>query len=387
MAKRGKRYTADFKAKVVLELLADEETINQIGSKYGITPKSLQAWKATFLSNASLAFDVESAVSEYKAEIKQKEKEVNELHRQLGKRTAEAEWASKKLKSLDFKLRRSLIDSKHKGLAVVRQCELLGFNRSTHYYESRCDMVLKSKLLRAIDDVYTQVPFYGYRKVHKALLEQGYNIGINRVNAYMKELGLKTIYPTKAVKTTIANAEHKKYPYLLRDLDIVRANQVWSTDLTYIRVNGGFVYMAAIIDWYSKAILAYKISNTMDSALVTSVLETAIAKHGTPDIFNTDQGSQYTSNAHTQLLIDNDIQISMDGKGRATDNIAIERFWRSAKQENIYLNEYQNIKQLKMGMAEYISFYNNDRFHQSLKYQKPMEVYQKSITEQYKMAA
>ena len=173
----------------------------------------------------------------------------------------------------------------------------------------------------------------------------------------------------------------------MRNLDITHANQVWSTDITYIRVNGGFVYMAAIIDWHSKAILAYKISNTMDSALVVSVLEDALDRYGPPDIFNTDQGSQYTSEVHTQILINRGIQISMDGKGRATDNIAIERFWRSAKQENIYLNEYSTIKDLKSGMAEYISFYNHERFHQTLNYQKPMEVYQRSITNQHQMAA
>ena len=203
----------------------------------------------------------------------------------------------------------------------------------------------------------------------------------------MRELGLKTIYPSKAVKTTIAHPAHKKYPYLLRDLDINRANQVWSTDITYCHVNGGFAYLAAVIDWHSKAILAHKISNTMDSTLVVDVLKEALEQHGTPEIFNTDQGSQYTSEAHTQLLIDHGIKISMDGKGRATDNIAIERFWRSAKYENIYLNEYRTIRELKVGVAEYIGFYNQQRFHQTLDYQKPMEVYNDSIAGQYQMAA
>ena len=165
-------------------------------------------------------------------------------------------------------------------------------------------------------------------------------------------------------------------------------NQVWSTDITYIRVDGGFVYLAAIIDWYSKAILSHKISNTMDESLVLDVLNDALRNHGKPEIFNTDQGSQYTSHNHTELLLDNDIKISMDGKGRATDNIAIERLWRSAKYENIYIQEYKTIRELKNGVNEYIEFYNCRRFHQTLDYKKPMDVYNyKEKEEAIKLAA
>lgn len=387
MSKRGTKYSPNFKSKVVLELLAGELTLNQVSSKYGITPKSLKEWKLTFLNNASLAFDLDRTVSGYKADLANKEKEVNELHRQLGKRTAELEWASKKLKSLDYNQRKGLVESKLKNISVVRQCSLLSLNRSTYYYQSSLDQSIKCKILRAIDDVYSIVPFYGYRKVHKSLEAKGYKIGVNRVRRYMRELGLKTLYPTKTIKATLANAQHHKYPYLLRELEVTRANQVWSTDITYLRFNGGFVYLAAIIDWHSKAILAHKISNTMDSSLVIDVLNNALRNHGQPEIFNTDQGSQYTSKEHTDLLIDNGIQISMDGKGRATDNIAIERFWRSAKYENFYLNEYHSIAELKHGMTDYIKFYNHERFHQTLDYKKPMEVYNKSIAEQLQAAA
>ncbi|QGP54798.1 putative transposase OrfB [Piscirickettsia salmonis] len=363
--------------------------------------------------------DIDSAVAEFKDEIKTKEKEVNELHRQLGKRTAELEWAAKKLKSLDYETRKCLIESEPKNIPVTRQCELINFNRSNCYYKSVQCTKDKMELLRAIDRIYTETPFYGYRKVHQQLIEGGYSVGLNRVRNYMNELGLKVIYPTKKVYTTLAHPEHKKYPYLLRDLEIYKPNQVWSTDITYIRLDGGFVYLAAVIDWHSKAILSHKISTTMDSSLVINVLKQALERYGTPEIFNTDQGSQYTSHDHTQLLIDRGIKISMDGKGRATDNIAnkfaqnsiylssqqatryfgklplrvvmrfvffrsklrgirplaIERFWRSAKYENIYLSEYANIKELKAGVTEYIEFYNNKRFHQTLDYKKPMDVY------------
>jgi len=386
MSKKQKKYSADFKAKVVLELLRGDQTVGQICSKYSVTSKSVLKWKKVLLANASLAFNIDKAVAGFREEIIAKDKEVNELHRQLGKRTAELEWAAKKLKSLDCDVKKDLIRSELSDISIVRRCELFGFNRSSYYYrESQAKN--KGNVLKAIDAIYTEIPFYGYRKVHKQLCEDGYHIGVNRVGHYMKELGLKAIYPTKRIRTTMANIAHKKYPYLLRKLDINKANQVWSTDMTYIKVDGGFVYLAAVIDWYSKAILSYKISNTMDSSLVIDVLTQALDKHGVPEIFNTDQGSQYTSHEHTQLLTNHGIQISMDGKGRATDNIAIERFWRSAKYENIYLEEYKNIRELKKGVANYMEFYNHKRFHQSLSYQKPMDVYNNSMNDLYKNAA
>lgn len=390
MSAKQPKYSADFKTKVVLDLLSEDLTLGQICSKYSVTNKSVLAWKRTFLSNANLAFNIDSAVSNYKAVIAKKDEEVNELHRQLGKRTAELEWASKKLKSLDFEQKKQLVKfelDKDSLLSVSKRCELLGFNRSSYYYQESEGPADKPALLRAIDAIYSETPFYGYRKIYQQLLEDGYDIGINRVNSYMKELGLKAICPTKKVCTTLGNLGHKKYPYLLRALNICYANQVWSTDITYVRINGGFVYLAAIIDWHSKAILSWKISNTMDSTLVVDVLNAALAEYGQPDIFNTDQGCQYTSNEHTQLLTDHGIKVSMDGKGRATDNIAIERFWRSAKYENIYLYEYDSLAQLKSGVAEYIEFYNHKRFHQSLGYQKPMNVYSDSLQGGFQEAA
>jgi len=387
MSKKRRKYSADFKAKVVLELLSGDETLSQLCSRHQLISKSVLNWKATFLSNASLAFNIDSAVSGFKEEITAKEKEVNELHRQLGKRTAELEWTAKKLKSLDYETKKSMIRSEHDTLSILTQCKLCGFNRSNYYYKEAQAPATKAKILRAIDEIYTISPFYGYRKVYRQLLEDGHSVGINQVRTYMAKLGLKAIYPMKKIRTTLANLEHKKYPYLLRDMVIDRANQVWSTDITYCAVEGGFVYLAAVIDWHSKAILSHKISNTMDSSLVIDVLKDALDRHGKPDIFNTDQGSQYTSHVHTQMLIDNVIKISMDGKGRATDNIAIERFWRSAKYENIYLQEYQSIRELKAGVKEYIEFYNQRRFHQTLGYKKPMDVYNDSYAEQFSQAA
>ena len=375
MSKKQKIYTAEFKTKIVLELLAGDQTLAQIASKYSLISRSIQNWKKIFLANASIAFNADAAVAGIKNTVIEQEKKIDELHRQLGKRTAELEWASKKLKSLDFKTKSILIKSELGGISILKKCALLDFNRSSYYYQESQPSQKKMSLLREIDSIYTEIPFFGYRKVYLQLIENGFKVGVNQVANLMKELGLKVIYPTKKIKTTLANLTHKKYPYLLRDMDINKPNQVWSTDITYIRVNGGFVYLAAVIDWYSKAILSHKISNTMDESLVLDVLNNALEQYGKPEIFNTDQGSQYTSQKHTQLLLDNDIKISMDGKGRATDNIAIERFWRSAKYENIYIQEYKTIRELKNGVNEYIAFYNHKRFHQSLKYKKPMDVY------------
>jgi putative transposase len=210
-------------------------------------------------------------------------------------------------------------------------------------------------------------------------LKENFKVSLNTVARYRQDMPLKAVLAVKQVNTTIPIKEHKKYSYKLRGLDIYKANQVWSTDITYIKVKGGMVYLTAIIDWHSKAVLAHKISNTMDSTLVMDVLNNALEHYGTPDIFNTDQGSQYTSEIHTQRLKNKSITISMDDKGRATDNICIERFWRSAKCERIYLNEYHSIAHLKEDMKDYIEFYNYKRFHQTLDYQKLMNVYQENI--------
>ena len=378
MSRKRTTYSIELKTKLVLELLQGDKTLNEIASANNITPKNLQNWKAIFLSNAEMAMEPSKVVKEYKEEIKSKDDEIEELQKQLGKSVVEKEWLTKKLKSSDLSDKKRMIDSEHKVVSIAKQCELLGLNRSSLYYTPIANSK-KEDILSKISDVFEQYPIYGGLKVHQQLLEEGVFVSPNTVFKYRKELGLQAILAVKPIHTTQPNKEHKKYSYKLRGLDITHANQVWSTDITYIKINGGMVYMAAIIDWYSKAVLSWRISNTMDTALVMSVLDEALLKYGKPEIFNTDQGSQYTSFIHTQKLKDNGVIISMDGKGRATDNIAIERFWRSAKCERIYLNEYFTIKQLKEDVMDYMHFYNYKRFHQTLKYKKPMQVYFDSL--------
>ena len=378
MSRKRTTYSIELKTKLVLELLQGDKTLNEIASANNITPKNLQNWKAIFLSNAEMAMEPSKVVKEYKEEIKSKDDEIEELQKQLGKSVVEKEWLTKKLKSSDLSDKKRMIDSEHKVVSIAKQCELLGLNRSSLYYTPIANSK-KEDILSKISDVFEQYPIYGGLKVHQQLLEEGVFVSPNTVFKYRKELGLQAVLAVKPIHTTQPNKEHKKYSYKLRGLDITHANQVWSTDITYIKINGGMVYMAAIIDWYSKTVLSWRISNTMDTALVMSVLDEALLKYGKPEIFNTDQGSQYTSFIHTQKLKDNGVIISMDGKGRATDNITIERFWRSAKCERIYLNEYFTIKQLKEDVMDYMHFYNYKRFHQTLKYKKPMQVYFDSL--------
>ena len=378
MSKKRTTYTAELKSKLVIELLKNEKTLAEIASAHSITPKNLLNWKKIFLDNAVIAIEPSKAVKEYKEELIAAREENEMLTKIVGKMTVEKEWLEKKLKGLDLSDRKELIEFKSKEISLLRQCNLLDINRSSLYYQKRVN-VTKDKIKNKIVEIFEEIPIYGARKVHQQLLEYGFSVSLNSVSSYRQQLGLKAILAVKQFNTTMPKKEHKKYTYKLRGLDISHANQVRSTDITYIKVNGGMVYLAAIIDWHSKAVLSHKISNTMDSTLVMDVLDEALSCYGSPGIFNTDQGSQYTSDVHTQRLKKKGITISMDGKGRATDNICIERFWRSAKYERVYLNEYNSIKALQEDVADYIDFYNYRRFHETLAYKKPMNVYRESL--------
>jgi putative transposase len=381
MSRKRKSYSAEFKTKVVLELLSGEYTTAQVASKYEITANSLQSWKKQFLENASLAFDVGSATKAYKDEIEELKTENDALAKKLGKTTIERDWLQGKLNSsVSLKNKKELVQTGLKSISITRQCELLQMNRSTLYYEEKPISQYDLKLMQRIDQIYTDISStYGYRYMHRQLLEDGFQVGVNKVNKLMNIMGIQAIFPKKKRHTSVKNHEHKVYPYLLRNIDIDKPNKVWSGDITYIPIKGGHVYLAAIIDWYSKSILAYKISSTMDAALATDVLREAIALYGTPEIFNSDQGSQYTSYEHTKALKDHNIQISMNGKGRSIDNIAIERFFRTLKYDEIYLNEYISILDLKSKVSKYINFYNHNRFHSALDYKKPMNVYLEGV--------
>jgi len=382
MSTKRKSYSADFKAKLVLEILEGEKTINEIASKYEVLPASLKQWKKQFLDNISLAFDKSTVVKEYKDKIETLQKDKDNMAKKVGELTLERDFAVEKLVSLaSSKKRKSMIDSKLK-TSLNTQCRLLGVSKSSFYYTPVKPFSTSQDIgvLDAINNIYSDFPSYGARRMTEQLQRDGYNVGKKFVKKAMKYMGIEAIY-TKP-KTTTANKEHYKYLYLLKDFRdyagrviTQRVNQVWSTDITYIKLETGFVYLAAIIDWHSKKILTWKLSNSMDMSLVKSVLNEALALYPTPEIFNTDQGSQYTSQEHTNILQKHSIQILMDGVGRATDNIAIERFWRSIKYEEIYLNEYKNIKALNRAIEKYMNSYNRRRLHSTIGYKTPNEVY------------
>ena len=381
MSRKRKAYSAEFKTKVVLELLSGEHTVAQIASRYEITAKSLTDWKKQFLANASLAFDIGGATKAYKDEIDALKEENDALAKKLGKTTIERDWLQGKLNSsVSLKNRKELVKTELTTIAIIRQCELLEINRSTLYYEAKPIKDENIKIMNRIDEIYTEISStYGYRFMHKQLLQEGYAIGVNKVNRLMNQMGIQAIFPKKRRLTSVKHQQHKIYPYLLKSIEIQKSNQVWCGDITYIPIKGGHMYLAAILDWYSKSVLAWKLSSVMDTALATDVLKDAISKYGIPDIFNSDQGSQYTSFEHTNLLKQHNIQISMNGKGRSIDNIAIERFFRTLKYDEIYINEYASVSNLRSGITRYINFYNFERFHSSLDYDKPMNVYLKGV--------
>ena len=260
-------------------------------------------------------------------------------------------------------------------MALTRQCELAGVNRSTVYAPHLAAKPDEQELalLVLIDVEYTRRPFYGSRKIKIYLRNLGHRINRKRVQRLMALLGLAGMAP--GPNTSRPHPQHKIYPYLLRGVVVTRPNQVWSTDITYIRLPRGFVYLIAVIDWYSRRVFSWRLSNTMDSGFCVDCLEEALQNYGTPEIFNTDQGSQFTSEAFTGVLLKKSIAISMDGRGRALDNIFVERLWRSVKHEDVYLKGYGTLPELLLGLTEYFVFYNTERTHQSLGYDTPDQVY------------
>ncbi len=265
-----------------------------------------------------------------------------------------------------------MIDKEDPNLSLRRQCGLLGLNRSSLYYTARGESEYNLLLMNELDEQYTRTPFYGVIKMTQYLRNMGHDINEKRTRRLLRKMGLEAVYPKPNLSKI--NAQHKIYPYLLRDYKIEEKNQVWSTDITYIRLNKGFCYLVAIIDWYSRYVLGWALSTTLEADfcidVLTEVLETSCC-----EIFNTDQGSQFTCPRFTRVLLDKNIRISMDGRGRALDNIFVERLWRSVKYEKVYLSDFQNVQDARSGLKEYFEFYNHKRLHQSLDYKTPVQVH------------
>ena len=274
--------------------------------------------------------------------------------------------------------RREMVDRQHPALSTVRQCTLLDVSRSSLYYRPRGTSPEDLALMKLIDQQYLVTPFYGSRRMRVWLGRQGHQASRKRVQRLMRIMGLQTIY--RRPRTSQPASGHKVYPYLLRSMAITRPNQVWAADITYIPMAKGFLYLVAIMDWYSRYVVAWNMSNTLDADFCFQTLEEALSK-GKPEIFNTDQGSQFTSEAFTGLLEQYGVRISMDGKGRYSDNIFVERLWRTVKYEEVYLKAYSNGRDAKAGLDNYFRFYNTQRPHQALGYRTPAEVFNEDLVQ------
>jgi putative transposase len=265
-----------------------------------------------------------------------------------------------------------MIEPEHAWLSLRRQCALLGLNRASLYYRPARESAFNLQLMRLIDEQYLKTPFYGWPRMTAQLRRLGYQVNGKRVRRLMRKMGLQAIYPKP--RTTQRALTHPIYPYLLRDLTVCQPNQVWSADITYLPLARGFMYLVAVMDWFSRYVVSWRLSNTLDGLFCLEALEAAL-QHGQPQIFNTDQGVQFTARAFTAAVEQAGVRVSMDGRGRALDNIFIERLWRTVKYENIYLHEYASVPALEQGLHTFFTFYNQERLHQSLAYQTPAEVH------------
>jgi len=268
--------------------------------------------------------------------------------------------------------KKGLIDPDHPSLSVTRQCELLNLSKGAYYYSAVEIDPFSLQLMDEIDRIFTKTPFYGSRRITVSLRKLGYAVNRKRIQRLMRVMGLEAIYPKGNLSKR--NQAHKIYPYLLNDVQISRPNFVWSTDITYIRIGGGFVYLTAVIDWYSRYVLSWNMSNSLQSEFCIIAMEDAL-QQSVPEIVNTDQGVQFTSKDFIDLLKEKEIKISMDSKGRALDNIFVERLWRSVKYEEVYLKDYQIVRDAGKSLKNYFNFYNNERPHQSLGYKTPREIH------------
>jgi putative transposase len=274
--------------------------------------------------------------------------------------------------SCSLELRRSWIHPQHQQLSVRRQCALLGLAAASYYYQGKAESAPNLLYQRLLDEEYTRHPFYGVRKMTVWLRLQGHAVGPKRVRRLLRSMGLMAVYPKP--RLSLNSLGDKRFPYLLKGLAIVRPNQVWSTDITYVRLRGGFVYLTAVIDWYSRYVLAWELSISLEADFCVAVLERALATQR-PEIFNTDQGVQFTSAQFQAPLLAAQVRLSMDGRGRAFDNIFVERLWRTVKYEEVYLKDYRDVPEARHGLGNYFPFYNEQRIHQALDYRTPQSVH------------
>ncbi|MEI9981808.1 MAG: IS3 family transposase [Aliidongia sp.] len=368
MTKRGRRnHTPAFKAKVALAALKGDKTLAELAQHFDVHVNQITSWKAQLLDGAAGVFSGGVAIPEAVAAV-----DLKTLHAKIGELALENDFLFRRAHQGRHAERKAMIDREH-DLPLVRQAEILKLSRSGLYYQPRPVPPADLAIMRRMDELHLDYPFAGSRMLRDLLRGEGVEIGRQHVTTLMKRLGIQAIY--RRPNTSKPAPGHKIYPYLLRSVAVERPNQAWAMDITYIPMARGFVYLAAVVDWFSRRVLAWRLSITMEVDFCLDAVEEALAKHGKPEIFNTDQGSQFTSAAFTGLLQDNGIAISMDGRGSWRDNVFVERLWRSVKYEEVYLRAYDSVAEARASIGRYLGFYNAKRPHSSLDARTPDQAY------------
>ncbi len=363
MAKSRRRFTAAFKAQLALSAISEQETMAELARRHKIHPTQIAKWKRELLENAASAFSSDRASTDASGGgVASEDRGTN----------CGARFFSTRARALPPEVRKELV-TRDELLSVRRQCQILGVTRSSLYYKPVAESEEEISLMHEIDKLHLKYPFYGSRKIRVALRAANRVVNRKRVQRLMRKMGLESIAPKP--NTSRPTPEHPVFPYLLRNMRIDRVNQVWASDITYIPMAHGFAYLVAIIDWYSRRIMSWRLSNTLDTRFCTEALAEALKCFGAPEIFNTDQGSQFTSTDFTKPLLDRGIKVSMDGRGRWLDNVFVERLWRSLKYEEVYLYAYDDLDAARQGIGAYFDFFNTERPHQALGYQAPAVFY------------
>ncbi|WP_106404309.1 IS3 family transposase [Thalassovita autumnalis] len=372
MAKR-RNFTDQFKAKVALEALRGDKTVQEIAAKHQLHPNQVSTWKRQAIDGMADVFSGGKQSGPTEADIK-------ELHAKIGRLAVENDFLSEGLKKVSPAKKRSMVQRDHPKLSISQQCKLVSLSRSAFYYTPVGIDADTLEMMKEIDRVFTKYPFFGSRQIAAYLRREGTVVGRHRVRRLMAKMGLEAIY--KRPRTSQRHPQHPVYPYLLRKMQIDRPNQVWCADITFVPVKNGFLYLVAIMDWATRKVLSWRLSNTMHADFCVEALKEAMAKHGPPEIMNTDQGSQFTGSVWITTLTEVGVRISMDGRGRYLDNIFIERLWRSLKQEAIYLEEISDGFQARRIIKDWMAFYNNRRPHSALDRQTPDDAYWAGLEEQ-----
>ena len=367
MGRKRRVFTDKFKAKVAMEAVKGVKTLAELASEYQVHPNQISDWKKRLLQNAPEIFS-----GSRDGRAKSEEELTAPLYEEIGRLKMDVVWLKKKAMSLPVATRRTWVEPSL-DYSVRRQCGLAGVPRSGCYYEAAKETEQNRMLMRLIDEQYIKHPEFGVPRMTRWLREdEGHEVNHKRIAGLMQKMGLQAITP--GPHTSKPTQGHRIYPYLLRKVKIERVNQVWSTDITYIPMRHGFMYLAAVIDWRSRYVLSWELSNTMENMFCVDALEGAL-RLGQPEIFNTDQGAQFTSEAFTGVLLAKEIAISMDGRGRALDNVFIERLWWTVKYENVYPKDYADGHALHRGLGRYFDYYNNERKHSELDNATPGEVF------------